>query len=153
MPGRLQGQGRFVGQPLQRLGDHRSARMGPGLGLGEQSLVHQRLDKGVVLGQLGQVAGPVQVGPGVADVEQRDLVMASRTAAVVPIPSVDLVDVLTSWIFWLAASAAVRKADSGSVPVGRSSSTASVRTTMSLANSPEGMPPIPSASAISRRPA
>ncbi len=47
-------------------------RVGPRLLLGDPALVDERLDEGVVVGELAQLAAPLEVGPAVADVADRE---------------------------------------------------------------------------------
>ncbi len=61
--------GRVV-HPVERLEDQVAVRVHPRLGLGDPALVDQALHEGVVVGELGDLALPPQVGPAVADVAQ-----------------------------------------------------------------------------------
>jgi hypothetical protein len=64
-----------LGLRAECAGDDRTLRMVLGLLIGKPALASQLLDQGVVGGQQLQLAIPVQVGPAVADVRERDLVV------------------------------------------------------------------------------
>ena len=62
----------------ERPHDQRALRVAVGLLGGNPPLVDQRLDEGVVLGDLGQLAVPQQISPGVADVHQPEPVSGEQ---------------------------------------------------------------------------
>ena len=57
---------------VDRAQQQRPLRVDRGLRLGDATLVDQRLDEGVVVGDLGEHPGPPQVRPGVADVSDAE---------------------------------------------------------------------------------
>ena len=71
-PGLPDGQVRLHLGAVERVQDQRPLRVRAGLLHGQPALVDQRLDEGVVVGDLAQRAAADQVGPGVADVHQPD---------------------------------------------------------------------------------
>ena len=68
--GELEEVGLLVADAVEGLEDEVAVRVGPRLLLGDPALVDERLDEGVVVGELAQLAAAVEVGAAVADVTE-----------------------------------------------------------------------------------
>jgi len=136
--------------PVQGAQQQGPLRMRGGLVRADPAVVDQRLNQGVVVRDLLELAARQQVGAGVPDMAPSDQSMA---VSVVPIPLIDGSALTMSCRIWLACATAVDRAICSSFGGMSSSSSASVAMATALATSPAAWPPMPSATASRRGPA